>query len=232
MLLAGCASTTPSEDVYDPWEGYNRAMYSINDGFDRAIAKPVAKGYDFIMPAPMSQGVTNFFSNLDDFRVVINDLLQFKFSQAAHDTGRFVLNSTVGVAGIFDVASYGGIEKHREDFGQTLGVWGVGNGPYFVIPILGPSTVRDSVGLIGDAYTSPVFFATDDVATRNALIVLFFIDTRANLLGTTKILEEAAEDKYAYVRNAYMQYRRNLVYDGNPPDDGYVAEDEILFGDE
>ena len=231
MLLVGCASTTQTAEVYDPWEGYNRTMYSINDGFDRAIFKPVAKGYDFIMPPPMSQGVTNFFSDIDDFRVIINDLLQFKFSQAAHDTGRFVLNSTVGVAGIFDVASYGGIEKHREDFGQTLGVWGVGNGPYFVIPILGPSTVRDSVGLIGDAYTSPVI-AIDDVATRNALIALFFIDTRANLLGASNILEEAAEDKYSYVRNAYLQYRRNLVHDGNPPDDGYVAEDEILFGDE
>ena len=216
-MLSGCATTNSSVGVNDPLEGYNRAMYSFNDTLDRAIIKPVAQGYDAVLPDPIQKGVSNIFSNLNEITVILNDLLQLKFGQALDDTGRFLLNSTVGFAGIFDVAGY---EGHDEDFGQTLGVWGVEPGAYVVLPLFGPRTVRDSFGLVADIYTDPVTYV-DDVATRNALVALEVIDTRANLLGVSKVLEEAAEDQYSYVRDAYLQRRQNLVYDGNPPEEDF-----------
>lgn len=220
MLLTGCATTNQDNGVNDPLEGYNRAMYSINDTLDSTIIKPVAQGYDTVVPTGISQGVSNFFSNLNDITVILNDLLQLKFGQALSDAGRFALNTTVGFGGVLDVATLAGHEKNDEDFGQTLGVWGVQPGPYLVLPFFGPRDFRDTVGLVGDIYTAPVTHI-DDVATRNALIATYTIDTRAHYLNITNVLEEAALDEYSYVRNAYLQRRQNLVYDGNPPEDDF-----------
>ena len=225
MVMTGCATTDQSAGVHDPLEGYNRAMYSFNDAVDTAVLKPVAKGYDAVVPDPISQGVSNFFSNLNDITVIINDLLQGKFAQAGRDTHRFVVNTTVGVGGIFDVASLSGLNKNNEDFGQTLGVWGAEPGAYIVLPFFGPRNVRDSFGLIGDIFTDPVTYVDHD-ETRWALIGTRVIDTRANLLKAEKVLDEAALDEYTYVRDAYMQRRQSLVYDGNPPEEDFdVFED-------
>lgn len=214
-LFSGCASTQYNNEQ-DPWEGYNRAMYKFNDTLDKAVLKPVAKGYDFILPEPISWGISNFFSNLNDITVAINSLLQGKVKQAGHDTGRFLLNTTVGVFGIFDVAGHAGYEKNNEDFGQTLGVWGVDSGPYVVLPIFGPRTVRDSFGLIGDMFTDPVYYVSGDDA-RLAITGVRLVDTRAALLGAESFLAEATDDEYAYIRDAYLQRREFLVHDGNPP---------------
>ncbi len=225
LLISGCATTSQSND---PLESYNRAMYSFNDFADRAVIKPVAKVYDAVTPDPISQAISNVFSNLNDITVIINDLLQFKFSQAADDTGRFLLNSTVGFAGIFDVAGYAGHTKNDEDFGQTLGAWGIQPGAYVVLPFFGPRTVRDSIGLVGDIYTDPVIYI-DHVATRNAVTATRIVDNRASLFRAEKVLDEAALDEYSYVRDAYLQHRQNLVYDGNPPE----SEDDFdVFSDD
>ncbi|MFT7413380.1 MAG: phospholipid-binding lipoprotein MlaA [Methylophagaceae bacterium] len=220
ILLTGCATANRVDGVNDPLEGYNRAMYSFNDAVDRAVIKPVAIGYDTVVPTGISQGVSNFFRNLNDITVILNNLLQFKFGQALNDTGRFALNTTVGFAGILDVATFAGHEKNNEDFGQTLGVWGIQPGPYVVLPILGPRNFRDTVGLIGDRYTDPVTYI-DDTGTRGAFIATQVIDSRANNLSIKNVLDEAALDEYSYVRNAYQQRRQNLVYDGNPPKDDF-----------
>jgi len=218
-LLSGCATTSTS-NVNDPLEGYNRVMYSFNNTLDKVIIKPAAISYDAVTPDPIQKGVSNFFSNLNEITVIINDLLQLKFGQAFHDTGRFLLNSTVGVAGIFDIAGYAGHEKHNEDFGQTLAVWGVDSGPYFVVPFFGPRTVRDTFGLVADIYTDPVTYI-DHTATRNAVTAVQVIDHRANLLGTKEVLDEATDDEYVFVRDAYLQRRQNLIYDGNPPEEDF-----------
>ena len=227
VLLSACATTQHAEEVNDPWEGYNRTMYSFNDTLDRFVAKPIAKGYDAVLPDAISQGVTNFFSNLLGIQVVFNDLLQFKFSQAADDAGYFLLNTTVGVLGIFDVAGHAGYKRGNEDFGQTLGAWGIGQGPYVVLPIIGPSTVRDGTGLLIDFNVTDPIAYIDHVPTRNRLYGTLFVDTRANLLGVEKVLDEAALDEYSYVRDAYLQRRQNLVYDGDPPEEDFdVFEDD------
>tara|TARA_R110001606_G_scaffold363430_3_gene517586 strand:- start:41764 stop:42489 length:726 start_codon:yes stop_codon:yes gene_type:complete len=219
-LLTGCATANKVDGVNDPLEGYNRAMYSINDTVDRAVIKPVAKGYDTVVPTGISQGVSNFFSNLNDITVILNDLLQFKFGQALDDTGRFALNTTVGFAGILDVATLAGHDKNNEDFGQTLGTWGIQPGPYVVLPFFGPRNFRDTFGLVADIYTDPVTYV-DDAGARNAIVATHVIDSRANHLSIKKVLDQAALDEYSYVRNAYLQHRQNLVYDGNPPKDDF-----------
>lgn len=216
LFMTGCATTNQSAGVSDPLEGYNRAMYKFNDAVDTAVLKPVAKGYDAVVPDPISQGVSNFFSNLNDITVIINDLFQGKFYQAYRDTHRFVLNTTVGVAGIFDVASLSGFTKNNEDFGQTLGVWGAEPGAYVVLPFFGPRNVRDTFGLVGDMFTDPVMYVEGDDA-RLALVGTRVVDTRANLLKAEKVLDQAATDEYSYVRDAYMSRRQYLVFDGNPP---------------
>ncbi len=216
LFMTGCATTNQSAGVSDPLEGYNRAMYKFNDAVDTAVLKPVAKGYDALVPDPISQGVSNFFSNLNDITVIINDLFQGKFYQAYRDTHRFVLNTTVGVAGIFDVASLSGFTKNNEDFGQTLGVWGAEPGAYVVLPFFGPRNVRDTFGLVGDMFTDPVMYVEGDDA-RLALVGTRVVDTRANLLKAEKVLDQAATDEYSYVRDAYMSRRQYLVFDGNPP---------------
>lgn len=225
FLTAGCATTQQHQsEANDPLEGYNRVMYSFNDTVDSAVLKPVAQGYDFIMPAPLNKGVSNFFSNLDDITVVINDLLQFKLTQAFYDTSRFAINTTAGILGFMDVASDFGYKKNNEDFGQTLGAWGVGTGPYIVLPFLGPSDIRDTVGFVGDIYTNPVTYI-EHSATRTPIVITYIVDMRAGLLSAEKVLDEAAFDEYTFVREAYLQRRQSLVHDGNPPEEFDVFEE-------
>jgi len=217
LLLAGCA-TIPSgkPDPRDPWEGFNRASYKFNDALDRAIAKPVAKGYKKVTPRVVRTGVSNFISNLGTITTVVNDVLQGKMKQAGHDSGRFLLNSTIGLAGLFDPASAAGLERNDEDFGQTLGKWGVRSGPYLMLPILGPSTVRDTVARIPDQFTYPVNYLEDD-STRYIIRGLDFLDLRAGLLDLDPQIEKSY-DKYAFIRNAWLQRREFLVTDGNVGD--------------
>lgn len=212
-LLGGCAT---SGNPRDPVEGFNRAMFSFNEAIDKVAIKPVAQGYEAVLPSPVRTGVTNFFGNIDDLFIGVNNLLQGKPGAAVNDWGRVLVNSTVGILGLIDVASGIGMEKHAEDFGQTFGRWGVGDGAYVVLPFFGPSTVRDTVGLVVDVQVDPVG-NIDHAPTRNTLRALRIIDTRADLLPADKVIEEAALDKYAYVRDGYLQRRRSLIYDGNPP---------------
>ncbi|RMG37666.1 MAG: VacJ family lipoprotein [Gammaproteobacteria bacterium] len=217
LLLSGCATTDAEfADPRDPLEGFNRAMFSLNDMLDRALFKPLAQGYQFIVPAPVDKGVTNFFNNLGDVTTAINNLLQLKVGRAANDLGRVVVNSTLGIGGLFDVASNMDLPRHDEDFGQTLGTWGVASGPYLVLPIIGSSSGRDAVGVVVDWFTDPLTYLEDDTL-RWSLRGLDFVDTRADLLSASRVVDEAALDPYAFVRDAYLQRRRNLVYDGNPP---------------
>ncbi len=215
LLLGGCAT---NGDPRDPLEPLNRGIYQFNDAVDRGVMKPVAKGYKAVLPQPVRTGVGNFFSNLDDVVVLFNDLLQFKFGQAASDFSRLVWNTSVGILGLIDVATPMDLPKHNEDFGQTLGRWGVGNGPYLVLPLLGPSNLRDTVGLVVDYRVDPVY-QQDDMADRNTAIVLRAIHKRSVLLGAEDVVREGALDPYSFVRDAYLDRRRNLVYDGKPPKD-------------
>jgi phospholipid-binding lipoprotein MlaA len=216
-VLAGCASVPDSyRDPRDPWEPYNRSMHQFNSDFDTAFFRPVAEGYKFIMPEPLNRGVTNFFNNMRDFTSAINNLLQLKLSRAVTDVGRIAINSTVGLLGFVDVATNLDLPSYKEDFGQTLGYWGVAPGPYFVLPVLGPSSVRDGIAIVPDWYTQPVALI-DDANARWGLAVLFAVDKRADLLGASKLLDTAALDPYSFTRDAYFQRRRHDVYDGNPP---------------
>ena len=224
LAVAACLSGTAvaGDNPNDPAEGWNRAMFSVNEGFDMVIAKPLAQGYDYVAPLPVRAVVGNFFSNVGDLAIGLNNLLQGKVGQAANDWGRVLINTTVGIGGAFDVATEMGLDKHNEDFGQTLGAWGVGEGAYLFWPVFGPSTVRDTGGAVVDSYTDPLRY-TYPVDVRNSLIATKYIDIRASLLPTDKIIEQGALDKYSYVRDAYLQHRRNAVYDGNPPRDQSVS---------
>jgi phospholipid-binding lipoprotein MlaA len=217
LALPGCATTGEDyQDPNDPLEGINRAVYRFNDSLDKVLIKPLAEGYNAFMPAPLNRGVTNFFSNLDDVSSAVNNLLQLKLGRAATDVGRVAVNTTVGVVGFIDVASNLDLPKYGEDFGQTLGTWGFSPGPFIVLPVLGPSTVRDGVGLVADWYLDPVTYIEDDTV-RWSVRGLDLVDTRADMLGASRVLEQAALDPYAFMRDAYLQHRRSLVYDGNPP---------------
>ena len=222
-LLAGCAT---SGNPKDPIEGFNRAMFAFNEGLDSAIVKPVATGYEAVLPSPVRTGVTNFFSNIEDLLIGVNNLLQGKGSQAISDLGRVVINSTIGILGTFDIASDVGLEKHDEDFGQTFGRWGVGSGAYVVIPVFGPRTARDTVGLVLDVAADQLTHlgAGDG---RDVLLVLRAVNDRANLLPADKVVEEAALDKYSYIRDGYLQRRRNLIHDGNAPREPEADADQV-----
>lgn len=225
VALSGCATVdTDYRDPTDPFEGVNRAVYRFNEHLDRFILKPLARGYQAILPQPVNRGVTNFFSNLDDVTSAINNLLQLKLSRALSDVGRVVVNTTVGLLGFVDVASNVNLPKYGEDFGQTLGAWGVSSGPYIVLPLFGPSSGRDAVGLVVDWFTDPVTYIEDE-RVRYSLLGLRLVDERAGLLGASRVLEEAALDRYIFLRDAFLQQRLNAVHDGNPP-----LEDE--FDDE
>lgn len=214
-LLGGCASTG---NPRDPLEPINRGIYHFNDGVDTVLLKPVAEVYRGVLPQFLRTGVSNFFSNINDVIVALNNLLQAKFLNGVSDVSRIVVNTTVGLLGVLDVATELGLEKHNEDFGQTLGFWGFGDGPYLVLPILGPSSVRDAVGAFVDFKTNPLTYV-DPSRPRNQLWATRMINHRAELLDTTNILETAALDPYEFLRDAYLQRRRNLVYDGSPPRD-------------
>lgn len=211
LALSGCASTHPS----DPLEGYNRAAFGFNDAVDRIALKPAAEVYQ-TLPDFVRQGVYNFFSNLGDVGNGFNNVLQGKFRAGFSDFGRFALNTTLGVGGLFDLASGTGLDKHYEDFGQTLGYWGVESGPYVVLPFFGPSTLRDAAAKPVDFKTDPWLYV-DPVRTRNVGSALRVVDERAALLDAGNLLEDAALDRYQFVRDAYLQRRRSQVYDGDPP---------------
>lgn len=215
VLASGCA--TQGSNPKDPYEDFNRAMFAVNEGLDKAVAKPLAKTYDTVAPLPVKAGAGNFFGNIGDLWTGVNNGLQGKLDDGANDIGRLLINSTVGIFGLFDVASELGFEKHDEDFGQTLGHWGVGDGGYLFWPLIGPRTVRDTGGFVVDAFADPVSWGIDNVPVRNSSWALRFVDVRASLLPSDKVVEEAALDKYAYIRDAYLQRRRSQIHDGRPP---------------
>jgi phospholipid-binding lipoprotein MlaA len=215
-MLSGCATQADK----DPLEGMNRGIYKFNDVTDKALFKPVATAYKTITPSPIRTGFNNFFSNLGSITTVLNDLLQFKFASAFTDAGRFVMNSTFGLAGFIDVAAMDKIENHKEDFGQTLGYWGVGNGAYLVLPFLGPSSLRDTTGLVVDTVTTDPITYTHNIGQirlHNQLRAAQFLDKRTELLTATDLVDEASLDPYAFTRDAYLQRRASLVQDGLVP---------------
>lgn len=220
FALTACASIQQTERVaqIDPFERVNRAVFSFNETADQYVIKPIAEGYQFILPEFVRTGVTNFFSNINDVLIAANNLLQGKPGNAASDIGRFFVNSTIGVLGLFDVATDMGLDKNREDFGQTLGVWGIGDGPYVVLPFFGPSNVRDTVGFVVDVETDFMIntnkLNSDEKIAINGLRI---INRRADLLDAGQLLEDAAFDKYSFLRDGYLQRRRSQIYDGEPP---------------
>jgi phospholipid-binding lipoprotein MlaA len=220
-LLCSCSTTNPQ----DPLEPLNRSVYKFNDVLDRNVATPLAKGYNAVMPEFGKTAVRNFFSNLDDIVVTANDVLQLKIKQAASDAGRFVVNTTVGFLGLMDVASPAGLEKHHEDFGQTLGYWGVNSGPYLVLPLLGPSSLRDGIGDYADSYLG-IWHNVNDVPARNSMEGVSMLKKRADLLDAEALVSDAILDRYSFIRDAYLQRRLSLVYDGNPPRPKYDDDDD------
>ena len=221
VFLGGCATIDEEyRDPRDPYESFNRAMYNFNDGLDRVLMKPLGKGYKAITPAPVDRGITNFFSNLNDVVSAVNNLLQFKLTRAASDVGRVLVNTTLGILGFMDVASNMNLPKYGEDFGQTLGAWGMDPGPYIVLPFFGPSSGRDAVGLVVDWYTDPIYYLEPD-SHRYWTYALRAVDRRADLLGASNVFEQAALDPYEFMRDAYLQKRNNDVHDGNPPLEDY-----------
>jgi len=215
--LGGCAGGAPLV-AHDPLEPLNRQVFKFNDALDSAIVKPVAIAYRDHTPTPLRQGIGNVFNNLQDSWSVVNNLLQLKTEYAYDSLARVAINTLVGVAGVVDVASEFGIERHTQDFGHTLGVWGVPPGPYLVLPILGPSSLRDAVALSVDWQGDPLGQLPNE-SVRNAALLLRGLDTRAGLLKATSMLEEAALDRYTFARDAFLQNRRNNIFDGNPPQD-------------
>ncbi|MET0320483.1 MAG: VacJ family lipoprotein [Duganella sp.] len=212
LMLAGCAGPNPR----DPYESYNRAMFNFNDKVDTYALKPVATVYHDVTPSFVQTGVGNFFGNLSDAWSGVNNLLQGKGGDGMSDITRFALNSTLGILGLFDVATPAGLEKHKEDFGQTLGVWGLESGPYLVLPLLGPSTVRDTVALPADWY-GDLWQYKDPTNVRNIGTGVRVVDTRAGLLDAGTLFDAAALDRYEFMRDGYLQRRENQVFpDGNP----------------
>jgi phospholipid-binding lipoprotein MlaA len=204
------------DDPRDPWEGVNRGVYRFNETFDEWLAKPVARTYVKVLHQEIRARIGNFFGNLADPFIGANNFLQGKFEDGVNDWARFAFNSTFGLLGIHDVASEWGFEKHNEDFGQTFGRWGAGPGPYLVLPILGSSTLRDGLGTGLDIWLDPMG-EIRPINLRNSLIVMRATNLRADLLEASRILEEAALDKYVFQRDAYLQRRRSLIYDGRAP---------------
>lgn len=228
LSLTACASGEQlSHADYDPWESPNRVIYKGNDVFDRAIMKPIAKGYNFIIPSFARRGVSNFTDNLRTPRSAMNNFLQGKPRRGFDDLARFMFNSTIGIVGLFDVASAGGLEEYDEDFGETLAVWGVPDGPYVVLPLFGPHTLRDAIALPVDIFSNPVVYY-DNTSVRDKLYGLIAIDIRARLLSAEKFLE-GAKDPYIRIRESYLQNRVYKIYDGDPPEDDDFYDD---FDDE
>ena len=231
-LVSGCATVPGERDPRDPWEPMNRSVFKFNDTVDTAILKPAAKAYRFVTPKFVRVGVTNFFSNIHDVSIFVNDVFQGKGQRAVAGFGRVVINTTFGLGGLIDVAGAAGNRKQNEDFGQTLGWYGVGPGPYWTLPLLGPSTVRDAGGRVVDTFLTPTTYLINQFDVNLGLTAIEAVNLRSNLLDTEKVLEEAgAVDKYSFLRDAFLQRREVLIYDGNPPknkDD----DEEIIFDDE
>jgi phospholipid-binding lipoprotein MlaA len=227
-LAGGCATSQPrSADAVeaDPLEPANRVFYDFNEMLDRYFMRPVAETYVDITPRPVRTAVTNFFSNLTYLNVIVNDFLQGKFYQGVNDTARFVINSTLGLGGLFDVATDAGLPAHQEDFGQTLAVWGAGQGAYLYLPVRGPNSVRDAPDMVTSYFLNPLSYVTGAVLWP--VTALNVVNMRANLLDETRIRDEAAVDAYSFTREAYIQRRQYLIFDGNPPTEGY----DDIFGD-
>ncbi len=225
----GWLCTTTTKDARDPWENWNRGVQTFNDNLDDYAMKPIAKGYQWVMPSFADRGVTNFFSNLNDIGVTLNDLFQFKISQTGLDGSRFIVNTVAGVGGLIDVAEMIDLPKHNEDFDQTLGVWGVPTGPYLVLPLFGPSSPRGVGGLIGNAAMNPISYVDSGVIT-GGLFGLNAADQRSDNLSTEKIATEAAIDRYAFFKSAYFQQREYLVNDGIMPEgEEFILEEDEEF---
>ncbi len=228
LMVTGCATQANR----DPLEGINRGVYKFNDVTDKVVFKPVATVYKAITPSPIRKGVNNFFNNIGSVISTVNNLLQFKFSDAFTEAGRFVINSTFGIAGLIDVAGMDKIPVHKEDFGQTLGKWGAGNGAYLVLPFLGPSSVRDTAGLVVDIYAfDPITYVhrEGEVAAHHVLRGVQFLDKRTELLDAKDIVDDASLDPYAFMRDAYLQRRNTQINDGvvsAPTNDGFEPADE------
>ena len=214
VALSGCATNQPANPK-DPWEGFNRAMFQINDALDTVVIRPAAVVYENVLPSPVRTGASNFFSNLGDLRNAANNLLQGKIEAACGDLFRFAFNSTWGLLGVLDVASEAGIPKHNEDFGQTLAVWGVGDGPYLVLPLLGGHNLRDTAALPVDYYSNPTTYVEGDAA-KYSFKATEIVVKRAALLPADRATEGQIIDKYAYLRDAYFQRRQYQIHDGNP----------------
>lgn len=222
VMLSGCASIGLGHPT-DPLETVNRKIDVFNQEFDKAVAKPVATGYRKVTPDPLDRGITNFFNNLADAPSAANNLLQLKPLRALNDVGRVCINTTIGLLGFFDVASDMGMPDYKEDLGQTLGYWGVGDTPYLVIPFLGPSNLRDFVGLLGDFFLNPLSYSAQ--GTRWSLVVLDMVDHRADLIEAGDVLDEAAVDRYSFLREFYLQKRQSAI------NDGQTAMDDELFNE-
>jgi phospholipid-binding lipoprotein MlaA len=214
LVLGGCAV---SQSRVDPFEDWNRAMFAVNDVVDGHVAKPIAQAYVKYVPEVIRSGVTNFFGNIDDLFIGLNNVLQGNGDRAGDDFGRVLLNSTFGLGGLFDLASMMGIEKHNQDFGITFGKWGIPTGPYLFVPLFGPTTVRDGTGTVIRAYLGPTTYIFTDVPLRNSIWGVGIVDARAQALGTESMVDQAALDRYRFIRNAYLRARRFQVYDGKPP---------------
>jgi phospholipid-binding lipoprotein MlaA len=231
LFGSGCTSTATRDgtEVYDPFENANRAIFKFNSQADRFVLRPIASGYHRVTPDPVERGISRFFDNLSSPIIIVSDLLQGKFNQAGADTGRFLINSTAGLLGFLDVARHMGLEQHDEDIGQTFGKWGIGQGPYLMVPFLGPFSLRDGFGRVLELPLEPIRYIDDDEG-RLAMIALYSIDARMRLLAADDALATAF-DPYIFLRDAYLQRRRYLVYDGNPPileddfEDEYSEED-------
>ncbi len=223
---------TKSAATPDPIEPANRAFYNFNEGLDKHLIKPIAEGYVKITPEPIRSSITNFFDNLAYLNVILNSFLQGKFEQGFSDAGRFIMNSTLGLAGLFDVASPAGLERHNEDLGQTLATRGVGRGTYLYLPVQGPDTARNLPNIATKLLLNPLTYISG--AILFPITALNVINIRANLLDATNIRDEAAVDPYSFTREAYLQQREYLIHDGNPPTEGYddIFDEEAGFGDD
>lgn len=225
--LSACA-TVQSPDARDPWESMNRSVFSFNDKLDRIVLKPVATAYRNVLPDPVQKGVHNFFANLGDVWSAVNNALTGRPRETGDSIGRVVVNSTIGILGIFDVASDMKIARHKADFGTTLGRWGVYPGPYVVLPVLGPATVRDVLALPVD-YQANLINQFSEAATRDTLKVINLVDTRAYYLPASDTAAGAALDAYSFVRDAYLQRQRYMQYDGNPPEVDQAVDEDPNF---
>lgn len=227
-LIFSLSAVAETSKNPDPFEGFNRKVFAFNEFADRWVLKPVATGYRWVTPDVVDKGVSNVFSNLGEVTTMVNNVCQAKFANAGTDLGRFLINSTIGIVGIFDVASKMGLEKNDEDFGQTLAVWGVGDGPYLVLPFFGPSNLRDAFGRIPDVYTSPVSYV-EDVPVRNTLRGVDIVDVRADLIDSEGLI---TGDRYSFIREVYRQNRDYKVNDGEVEDDFGDDFGDDDFGDD